>query len=152
MELSPLTVLSIEQLLGQAVALVGADFGDLQLLDAERRLVLVAAKGFAPDFVARFRVIERDGPTLCARAARDGRAVVVADVAEDPRCDGFREDLLRHGVRSVRSTPLLDDGGKVIGVLSTHRRSPAPQAEWEHELLRVQGREVGRRVEWLLRG
>jgi GAF domain-containing protein len=150
--LSPVTVMSLEQLLAQAVAVVGAECGDLQLLDKAGGLVIVAAKNLPAEFVTLFKRVPADGPSVCAKALRERRPVIVADVESDPACAGCKDVLLAHGVRSVRSTPLVGEDGDVLGVLSTHRRVPAPKGDWEMDLLRVQGREAGRRVEWLLRG
>jgi GAF domain-containing protein len=144
--------MSLEQLLGQAVSVVGADAGYLQLLDSTGALVMVAARNMPPEALTTARVIKPDAPYLCNQVLRSRQPLLVDDAETDPRAAAGREQMRRLGMRSCRLTPLVGEDGGMLGVLAVIRSRAVQAAEWEGELLRVQGREAGRRVEWLLRG
>lgn len=66
----------------------------------------------------------------CGTAARRGEAIVVPDVANDTRfTDAWRELMLAHGSRAVRSIPVRASGGRMLACLSMHfdrPRDPTP--------------------------
>ncbi|HVI01430.1 MAG TPA: ATP-binding protein, partial [Enhygromyxa sp.] len=53
----------------------------------------------------------------------------------------------RAGVRSVQSTPLFGRGGAVIGMLSTHRRTPGEPSEHQLQLLDLVARQAADIIE-----
>ena len=114
----------LPQVLVGALALTGADFGNVQLLDpASGALVLVTQSGFGPEFTEYFAVVE-DAHSACGRAARDCAQTVIADVMTDPGFAPHREIAAAAGFRAVQSTPLTDSGGRLVGMVSTHWRRP----------------------------
>ena len=114
----------LPQVLRGAMALVGGDFGNIQIVDpATGSLRLVTQAGFGPEFLEYFAVVE-DVHSTCGRAARQGAQTAVADVRADPGFTPHREIAAAAGFRAVQSTPLVDYAGHLIGMVSTHFQRP----------------------------
>ena len=114
----------LPQVLLGAMALVGGDFGNIQIADpATGSLRLVTQAGFGPEFLDYFAVVE-DVHSICGRAARHGAQTTVADVRADPGFALHREIAAATGFRAVQSTPLVDYAGHLIGMVSTHFQRP----------------------------
>jgi GAF domain-containing protein len=114
----------LPQVLRGAMALVGGDFGNIQIVDpATGSLLLVTQAGFGPEFLGYFAVVE-DVHSICGRAARQGAQTAVADVRADPGFTPHREIAAATGFRAVQSTPLVDYAGHLIGMVSTHFQRP----------------------------
>ena len=110
----------LPQVLDGALALTGADFGNVQLLDpASGAPVLVTQSGFGSEFTDYFAVVD-DGHSVCGRAARDCAQTVIGDVTTDLGFAPHREIAAGAGFRVVQSTPLADSGGRLVGMVSTH--------------------------------
>jgi hypothetical protein len=106
------------------MALVGGDFGDIQIVDpATGSLRLITQAGFGPEFLDYFAVVE-DVHSTCRRAARQGAQTAVADVRADPRFTPHREIAAAARFRAAQSTPLVDYAGHLIGMVSTHFQRP----------------------------
>jgi GAF domain len=115
----------LPQVLAGALALTGADFGNVQIADpATRSLTLVTHAGFGPEFLEYFAVVNGDNRSVCGRAAKVCAQTVVADVRSDPGFAPHREIAAAAGFRAVQSTPLTDYAGRLVGVVSTHFRRP----------------------------
>jgi GAF domain-containing protein len=98
---------ALAEVLAATVEITGAEMGNVRLFDAPgNALELVAQRGFGPDFLDRFRVVDTDN-TACGRAAREGRRVVIEDVETDSRYGPYREAAGVAGFRAVQSTPLV---------------------------------------------
>jgi len=108
-----------------AIDIANADFGNIQLFDpAERGLRIAASKGFDTEFLDYFAVV-RGSDSACGVALQQGCRVIVPEVQNDHCFDAAsREIVLRAGVRSVQSTPLILPSGRLLGMLSTHGRLP----------------------------
>jgi two-component sensor histidine kinase len=116
----------LEQVLETAMAVTGADFGNIQLLDPQHGTLDIAAqRGFAPDFLTFFSHVEA-GQATCGTALAHKARVIVEDVATDPifQDTPARDVILAAGARAVQATPLLTRAGDVLGMLSTHFRTP----------------------------
>ena len=109
---------AIRVVLNDAVALHGAEFGNVQLA-ADDYLVIVAQRGFRTPFLDAFRRIRADTGTSCGRALRERRTVVIRDIELDEGYAAYRSVIRAVGCRSVTSTPLLTSNNVVIGVVST---------------------------------
>ncbi len=108
-----------------AIAICGADFGNVQLLDADSgELRIVAQRGF-PKWWIEFWNTTPKGHGGCGTALEQGRRVIVEDVEQSPIFAGTRalRMQLKAGVRAVQSTPLVSRSGKVLGMFSTHYRT-----------------------------
>jgi PAS domain S-box-containing protein len=82
-------------------------------------------------------VMDRNyGP--CGMAANLKTQVIAADVATDPRwaASPWPGLVLRHGLRSCWSTPILSRDDKVIGVFALYQNEPASPSQREFELIR----------------
>lgn len=120
-----------------AVAVTGADFGNIQLLDeASGRLRIVAQRGF-PEWWLEFWDGAPAGQSACGEALAVAQRVVVEDVEQSPIFIGTPglEIQRRAGVHAVQSTPLFSRTGKVVGVLSTHYKAPCRPAEQVLQIL-----------------
>lgn len=109
--------------LDAAIALLHADFGNIQLYRAGM-LTIAAHRGFKPEFLDYFRRVEADDDTACACAMREGRAVVVSDIDADSKFMSLRPVAAEAGFRAVQSTPLVTTSGLFMGMLSTHFAAP----------------------------
>nr|WP_277349898.1 GAF domain-containing protein [Nonomuraea sp. FMUSA5-5] len=129
-----------------ALALTGADMGNVQLLDrATGALTIVADRGFQQPFLDFFAVVDDDG-SVCGRALSTGTPVAVRDVEQDAQLAGTPASrvLLEAGVRAVCSTPLLDRYGVPLGMLSVHHRGPHEWTHADHLLLGLLSRHLAR--------
>jgi GAF domain-containing protein len=109
-----------DQVLEQVLSLARADRGNVQLADPESgALAIIAQHGFDAEFLDHFTVVD-DDRSACGRAARHGAQLVITDVSSDPGFEPHRETAAAAGFRAVQSTPLADNMGRVIGVVSTH--------------------------------
>jgi hypothetical protein len=55
------------------IDLVGADMGNVQILDSQRGVLLIAAQcGFGQDFLDFFGEVSADDDSACGRALRTG--------------------------------------------------------------------------------
>ena len=116
---------ALSYVLHLAIDITEADFGNIQLFDrAEGGLRIAASQGFDSAFLDYFAVV-RGSESACGVAKQQGCRVVVPDVRNALCFDvESREIVLRAGVLSVQSTPLISPSGRVLGMLSTHRRLP----------------------------
>jgi len=125
---------SASQLLAVAAnALVrqGADMATSQVRSRkDNALLLVGHVGFDAAFVEHFAVIDDPSTTSCGRASHDARYVEVPDVSDDPIFNGTESQavILQAGSRATASFPVVDGDGEVVGVVSTHYRSPGRRA------------------------
>jgi GAF domain-containing protein len=134
----PATVASA--VLDAAIALHGAQFGTLQLLDRNQRdLVIVAQRGFGPEFLSTFSVVPADGGSPCARAARGGEPILIPDIDADAGCVPYRAMAANAGFRSMQSTPMAATDGRVFGVLSTHFAAARLPSRLELSMARLYG-------------
>jgi len=120
---------ALEEILQSSIRLMRADFGDVQVYDAERKVLrLVALQGFDKRLVETFRNVGADDDTACGRAIRTGKRVIIEDLEQDELFATYREAAAVE-YRSVQATPLFDRDGGLLGVLSTHWRAPHQPSE-----------------------
>jgi GAF domain-containing protein len=123
-------------LLDDVIALLGAEYGNVQLA-CDGDLLLVEQRGFAEHFLSAFHSVSiRDAMTVCARSARARKQVVVPDIRLDPEYASLMAIADQAGYRAVQSTPLFTSNGMLIGVLSTHFRNPRTPTAMEMQALR----------------
>ncbi|PWV97115.1 PAS domain S-box-containing protein/diguanylate cyclase (GGDEF)-like protein [Hoeflea marina] len=118
-------------------------FCSVLLYDARtRQLHHGAAPSLPPAYVDAI-----DGVTIgasvgsCGTAAYHGMPVVVSDIANDPRWEGFQELAELHGLRSCWSNPILSHQGTVLGTFAMYTgrvASPgAAELELTHDAVRL---------------
>lgn len=139
---------ALREVLDAAIALLGADMGNMQLVDVERRaLTIEVQSGFDTDFLTAFAAVDLADTTACGQVFKSRRRVIIEDVQADSDFLPYREVMDTAGVRAVQSTPLLNRRGEVIGVLSTHFRQPHRPGDRELQLLDIYARQVSEFVE-----
>jgi len=112
------------QVLEKVLSLARADRGNVQLADpASGALRIIAQHGFGAEFLDHFAVVD-DDRSVCGRAASRGAQLVITDVTTDPGFEPHREIAAASGFRAVQSTPLVDEAGRLVGVVSTHYPRP----------------------------
>jgi PAS domain S-box-containing protein len=114
----------LEEVLDATIALQEADFGNIQIYNPETQaLEILAQRGFQQDFLEYFKRV-RDTGTACGRAMELGERVIIEDVETDSEFAPHRHIAASAGFRAVQSTPLSNQRGDFLGILSTHFRQP----------------------------
>ncbi len=108
------------RVLTDAIALQGAEFGDVQLPAEEGVLLIVEQVGFKTPFLQAFREVRPTDGCACGRALRTRKPVVIPDIRADEEFRPFLEVAEAAGFRAVETTPLFTDAGVLIGFVSTH--------------------------------
>ncbi|MFF7752388.1 GAF domain-containing protein [Streptomyces sp. NPDC007971] len=128
---------------GAAMALMGAEFGNIQFVDPrDDSLVLVTQSGFRHEFLDHFAVV-RDSLSVCGRAAWQGVQAVSADVRDEPAFAPHQKVFRAAGVRSVQSTPLVDRAGRLMGMISTHTSQPGRPSDQDLRVMELYGQLAG---------
>lgn len=123
--------------LDTAIALTGADFGNVQLVEpVTGALYIVAQSGFDTEFLDYFAVVD-DATSACGQAAKTGGQVVVADTLFDPSFAPHRAVAEASHVRAVQSTPLFTHSGELIGMVSTHFQRPHRPSDRDLRIIRL---------------
>jgi GAF domain-containing protein len=113
----------LEEVLDATIALLRADFGNVQLYDdTTASLHIVAHRGFGPDFLQHFARVD-DATTAWGRALNRRKALIIEDMLRDA---GFAPHwtIAASGFRSVGATPLFSQSGEPLGRISAHFRRP----------------------------
>ena len=139
---------TLAYVLDLAIDIAEGDFGNIQLFDrAECGLRIAASRGFDAEFLDYFAVV-RGSDSACAVAMQQSCRVIVPDVRNGVCFDvQSREIVLRAGVRSVQSTPVISPSGQLLGMLSTHRRLPGKPSLASLSLLDRLARRTARLLE-----
>ncbi len=116
----------LTEIVDAAIAISGADFGNIQLLDAQSsQLRIVAQRGFPQWWLDYWSKVSK-GQGTCGTALEHLERVIIEDVERSPVFAGTPalEIQLKAGVRAVQSTPLLSRSGMPLGMFSTHYKTP----------------------------
>ena len=128
----------ISTVLDDAIALLGAEYGNLQVLVGEQ-LLIVAQRGLPQDFLDCFRRVDKDDGSACGRALLSGKPVIISDVEKDAEFASYRNIAKRTHFRAVQSTPLIAPSGQRLGIVSTHFANPHCPSRIEMETLAAYG-------------
>jgi GAF domain-containing protein len=146
-DLPPIGFSVLEEGLEDALTLLHADRGNVQIVDpVTGSLVLVLQTGFSDEFLKYFAVVNDDG-SACGRAASRHAQTVIGDVNTDPGFAPHREIAAASRFRAVHSTPLVDQSGQLVGVLSTHYPRPYVPPAKDLGLMRRLGELIGQAFE-----
>jgi two-component system CheB/CheR fusion protein len=130
---------ALEQVLAAAVDLHKADFGTVQLLDAQtHRLATVVQQGF--DRVTVGRVVPLDAEDAASQALRTGQVYQVEDVTTSGMNEPVRAAAAADGYRAVQSMPLISTSRQMVGALSVHFRDVHTFTERDRQLGDMLGR------------
>jgi len=128
-----------------AVAISGADKGNLQLFDeTSRSLRIVAQQGFQEEFLKFFESVDDHAAASCGTAMVSSEQVVVDDVLTSEIFVGqpAQKVLLDADVRAVMSTPLRSSKGNLLGIISTHFSRPGHPSERQLRLTNILARQA----------
>lgn len=137
-----------QRIVDTAATIMHSDMASLQMLYPERgqggELRLLCHRGFGPQAAAFWEWVGLRSETTCGVALRDGQRVIVADVET---CDFMAgsddlEQYRKKGIRAVQSTPLLSRDGRLLGMISTHWRTPHIPAEDDLRQLDILARQA----------
>src|SRR5262245_42746535 len=97
------------EIVDAAIAISGADFGNIQLPDPDSGDLKIAAQRGFPDWWLEFWDRVQGGRGVCGTALERRERVIVENVETDPLFAGSPalEIQLKAGVRAVQSTPLV---------------------------------------------
>jgi PAS domain S-box-containing protein len=113
----------LDEILAAVIDLLGAEKGNIQLLDAEgSKLSIVAQRGFGPDYLEFFREVSATDDSAYSRALRSGQRILIEDVETDGPYAAFRALARTAGYCSMISTPLMSADGAPLGMVSSHFR------------------------------
>ena len=114
----------LDEILTATIELLSADMGNIQLLDLQRKVLVIAAqRGFGQEFLDFFREVSGEDESACGKALRSGERIIIEDVETDAAYVPLRSVARAAEFRAVQSTPLIDRDGTQLGMLSTHFRS-----------------------------
>lgn len=139
-----------DQIVGAAVELMVSDAACLQMLTADNTtLRLLAWTNFHPDCVPFWERVAAGAGSSCSKALSDNQRVVVADIEACEFMAGTQEqaEYRRAGVRGVQSTPLRSRTGRLLGMLSTHWRTPHSATEDDFRFFDVLARQAADLIE-----
>jgi PAS domain S-box-containing protein len=142
--------IALDDVLENAIVTSGADFGNIQLYKPQiGALAIIAQRGFQQDFLDYFRTVRVDEGSACAQAMQSGERIIIEDVNLDPAYEPHRSVAAAAGYRAVQSTPLKSHTGSILGMLSTHFRSPHRPSERDQRLLDLYARHAADLIERL---
>jgi len=125
------------------LSLTGAARGNVQVTDpATGSLRIVAHLGFDAEFLEYFALVD-DDRSACGRAARRRSQIVIADTSTDPAFTAHRDAAAAAGFRAVWSTPLVDQAGRLLGVVSTHYPRPWSPTRRDLQMMELFGELAG---------
>ena len=137
-------------ILDAAIAVTGADMGNLQLIDdASGSLVIAAQRGCNERFLRFFGSVAVDEKSACAAALASGRRIIVEDVTKSAifASHPARAVMVQAGVQAVQSTPLVSSAGVTLGMISTHFRRPHRPDDRELQLIDLLARQAANYLE-----
>jgi PAS domain S-box-containing protein len=138
----------LNEMLASTIEMLGADFGNIQLLDLNRGVLTIEAhRGFTQDFLDFFREVSASDDSACGRALRSGERIIIQDVEVDAPFAPMLHVSRAAGYRAVLSTPLVDRGGRPLGMISTHFRSAHRPSERELRHLDLYARQASDFIE-----
>jgi PAS domain S-box-containing protein len=141
---------ALEEIVDAAISITHADMGNIQLLDpGSRTLEIAAYRGHEKWWVDFFESVPAGAGAACGAALQQVSRVIVEDVTKSPVFVGTPalEVQLRAGIRAVQSTPLIGSSGDLVGMISTHYRTPRRPDERDLRLLDVLARQAADMIE-----
>jgi GAF domain-containing protein len=142
-----------EKIVDDAVTLMRSDYASLQLLHPERgssgELLLLAFRGFNPQAAKFWEWVRADSKSTCGVALLKKERVVASDIAGCDFMAGSEDQqvYLQTGIRACQTTPLIGRGGMIIGMISTHWRTPHQPSEKDLRLFDTLAMEAADLVE-----
>ncbi len=122
----------LDEMTRASMEMLGADMGNLQVYDEQRKVLRIASqRGFPARFLEFFKEMSAEDETGCGRSLRSGERTIIEDVDADPEYEPYRAIAACRGYRAVQSTPLISRDGRPLGMLNTHFAAPHRPSERE---------------------
>ena len=103
-------------------------------LDEDGKLRFVEASSLPADFVAAVDEMDAgSNESSCSLAVSTGKPSVAVDIGSDPYWATHRDKALENGLRACWSTPVLSDGGEVMGTIACYSTVCAAPSSLEQE-------------------
>jgi two-component sensor histidine kinase len=134
-----------DAILDAAQGLLRSDMATMQVFEAAGDgLRMLSWRGFDPERIKAFDWVARDAGSSCAAALRAGARVVIPDIEVSDHVVGTpaHPALRACAIRSAQSTPLVSRSGAVIGMITTHWRTPHQPSEKSLLLIDVLARQA----------
>jgi PAS domain S-box-containing protein len=141
------------KLVDAAVRIMHSDYASLQMFYPERgtkgELHLLASYGFSPEAVKFWEWVRADSHCSCGLALRTGQRVIVPDVKQCHLMADSEDQkaLLQAGILAAQSTPLVSRNGALVGMITTHWRTPHEPSERSLRLLDIVARQAADLIE-----
>jgi PAS domain S-box-containing protein len=132
----------LDEMLEAVMQLLGADKGNIQLVNGSGRLTIEAQRGFDRAFLDYFREVTVSDDSACGRALRSGQQIIVEDIELDAPFASCRPIARAAGFRAVVSTPLISGDGTAQGMVSMHFRSVHRPTDYELRCLALYVRQA----------
>jgi len=138
----------LNEILDAAISITGADMGNIQFLDTDGALRIAAHRGFSAPFQNFFEAVRHE-EAACGSALSRRERVVVEDVANSPVFVGTPalEAMLEAEAHAVQSTPLVSRSGQLLGMFSTHYRTPRRPTDRDLRLVDLLARQAADLIE-----
>jgi len=144
---------SYEKIVDDAVTVMRSDYASVQMLFPERgtggELRLMAFRGFNLEAAKFWEWVRADSKSTCGIALRETRRVVAPDIAV---CDFMADSedqqvYLQTGIHACQTTPLITLTGNVVGMISTHWRTPHQPSQGDFNLFDILARQAADLIE-----
>lgn len=134
----------LDEFLNAAVELMRSDMGNIQVLDKDSNLKIVAHCGFKQPFLNFFSCVSPIIAASCGEAKAAKKRVIVRDITTSPIFVGTAslKIMLEAGVRACQSTPLVNCSGELMGMISTHYQEPHAPDESDLRFLDLLARQA----------
>ena len=123
-------VADYEKIVDAASGIMASDFASLQMLFPERgtagELRLLSFRGFNPEAARFWEWVRADSKSTCGLALLTGERAIAPEIA---RCEFMADSedqltYLQTGIHACQTTPLIARTGQLVGMISTHWRTP----------------------------
>jgi len=139
----------LSEIVNAAIIVSNADFGNIQIRDPATSSLRIAAQRGFPQWWLDYWNVVHEGKGACGTALERGGRVIVEDIERSPIFAGTEalEVQLRAGVRAVQCTPLYGRDGTVLGMFSTHYKTPRRPSDRELRFLNLLARQAADFIE-----
>ncbi len=140
-----------EKIIEAALVIMRSDFASMQMFYPDRKqLRLLASHGFPPEARQFWEWVGYDSMgSSCGAALRERKRVIVQDIEADEYLR-LTEDVVFFrsiGVRACQTTPLFSRKGDLVGMISTHWRTPYQPVEYDLRLFDILTRQAADLIE-----
>lgn len=134
------------RLVDAARIIMKSDFASMQQyfphLGAQGELKLIGHYGFSAEAAGFWAWVRADSACTCGVAILRRERVIAEDVAHTPFMAGTpdQEQLLAAGILAVQTTPLVTRRGELVGMISTHWKTPHRPSDRDLRLIDILAR------------